>query len=318
MPCPTRQYANVGAGLPLLRHEEYFIEHILSGPVSLASRNRVDFTVRTIQVVNQTVSSQEIDAAERYASVSNIWDGRNRLPGDLPELLDAHKTLVQGGNQISVQGRRLVQQIQAATAQASADGDVGWASPGTDPVPALLDLLAYGCEEAQFISIEQIAPEHPEIRRREIARQRRMAAARGPEANRFRRQVRNAYRSTCIVCGLQLPALWEGGKAGVDAAHILPDSEFDLNHVTNGICLCKVHHWALDEGLIEIRHDTEAGYSIAIPDEAAARAAGPPLRLDLRFLHPFIGPIPEERLPSNRKQRPNPECLRRLHELLYP
>jgi putative restriction endonuclease len=117
---------------------------------------------------------------------------------------------------------------------------------------------------------------------------------------------------------LRLPALWERGRSGVDSAHILPDSEFDLNHVANGLCLCKLHHWAFDEGLIEIRHDPASGYSIAIPDEARTRAAGPPLLLDLMFLLPHIGPITDIRLPWDPAQRPNPECLRRLHELLYP
>lgn len=145
-----------------------------------------------------------------------------------------------------------------------------------------------------------------------------MAATRGPECVRFRRQVRDAYHSTCLVCGLHLPQVWDGGQAGVDSAHILPDSEFDINHVSNGVCLCKLHHWAFDEGLIEIRYDAATGYSIAIPDEARAQADGPPRRIDVGFLLSHLGPIPPARLPTNPAARPNQACLQRLHELLYP
>jgi hypothetical protein len=155
-----------------------------------------------------------------------------------------------------------------------------------------------------------------QIRIREVKRKRRAAAQRGPEAKAFRRRVRKAYRMTCVVCGLHLPALRDGGRPGVDAAHILPDSEFDLNEVRNGLCLCKNHHWAFDEGIIEIRPEPSGGYAVAIPEEAraAAQDAGRPLG----FLEGVVGPIPQARLPENRAAWPQPECLSRLREILHP
>ena len=36
----------------------------------------------------------------------------------------------------------------------------------------------------------------------------------------------------------------------MDAAHILPWAGYDLDVVSNGLCFCKHHHWAFDEGLI--------------------------------------------------------------------
>ena len=36
----------------------------------------------------------------------------------------------------------------------------------------------------------------------------------------------------------------------VDAAHLVPFSETRNDHPTNGLALCKNHHWALDQRLI--------------------------------------------------------------------
>jgi putative restriction endonuclease len=36
----------------------------------------------------------------------------------------------------------------------------------------------------------------------------------------------------------------------VDAAHLIPFAESGNDHPTNGIALCKNHHWAMDRHLI--------------------------------------------------------------------
>lgn len=318
MPSPTRQEQSMGRGLPVLRHEEYILCDIIGGAIALPSAGIAEMAVPTIIVANHTVPRGEaINVAERFASVQRVWECAEQFPEELAAMIRDHAGLVRGGDQISITGRRLVERIQRATAELSREFEVTWATLTSDPLPALLSLIELNIEEPAPTPIEEIPPELFEIRRREIARQRRLAAARGGESGRFRREVRAAYRSTCIVCGLCLPQLWEGGRAGVDSAHILPDSEFDLNHVTNGLCLCKLHHWAFDEGIIEVRFDDATGYSIAIPEEARTRAAGPPVRLNLAFLQPFLGPVPEGRLPADPSAWPDPRCLLRLHELLF-
>jgi hypothetical protein len=316
MPCPTRGYDNVGAGLPVLRTDEYFIEDIVSGAVRLSDTNAAEFVVQTVSIGNQSVPAEDIDAAERFSQVRRIWTDRARLPQEIGTLIDQHERLVSAGDQVSIQGRGLVRRIQTVTAEASRDLDVDWTTPRTDPVPTLLEMLGLGRHDRPAIPIEEIAPEYTEIRRRELARQRRSAAAQGPESARFRRKVQDAYRSTCIVCGLSFPRFWDDGKSGVDVVHLLPDSEFGMNQLSNGICLCKLHRWAFDEGLVEIVHDPAAGYALAIPQEAETRARSQ--TLDLSFLRGHVGPVPPARLPHSPQTHPSPECLRRLSELLHP
>jgi hypothetical protein len=110
-----------------------------------------------------------------------------------------------------------------------------------------------------------------------------------------------------------LPSLGKESNPGVDAAHILPWSEYELDHVSNGVCLCKLHHWAFDEALLIIRE--EAGsYYVDVPDTATARIAESEETIDLSFLTPFVGRIPDERLPREHGKRPKPQFLVRLRE----
>jgi hypothetical protein len=316
MPCPTRAYANVGPGLPVLRTEEYFLEDMISSAIHLANTKAAQFVVQTLRIANQSVTGEDIDAAERFARVRRVWNERSGLPQEIAALLEQHQPLVTSGDQVAIDGRGLVRRIQSATAEASRDLDVDWATARTDPLPTLLEMLGLGRHDRPPIPIEEIAPEYIDIRRRDLTRQRRSAACQGRESARFRRRVCEAYRSACLVCGVCLPRWWDDGKAGVDAVHLLPESEFGLYHLSNGICLCKLHRWAFDEGLVAITHDGNGGYAIAIPEEAEDRAESQ--GLELSFLTALAGPIPPGRLPESTQSHPNPECLDRLRELLHP
>lgn len=60
---------------------------------------------------------------------------------------------------------------------------------------------------------------------------------------KFRKIVNHAYDSKCAMCGIQLEL--------VEAAHIIPHShKAGTDDISNGISLCKLHHYAYDRGLI--------------------------------------------------------------------
>jgi putative restriction endonuclease len=65
----------------------------------------------------------------------------------------------------------------------------------------------------------------------------------------FRRRVVELYDYQCVACGLRI-RLPEHDLSFVDAAHIVPFSVSQNDHPTNGLALCKNHHWALDQRLI--------------------------------------------------------------------
>jgi len=65
----------------------------------------------------------------------------------------------------------------------------------------------------------------------------------------FRRRIVELYDYQCVACGLRI---WipDHGLSFVDAAHLIPFSQTRSDHPTNGLALCKNHHWALDQRLI--------------------------------------------------------------------
>jgi len=65
----------------------------------------------------------------------------------------------------------------------------------------------------------------------------------------FRRVVVGSYAHRCTACGLQV-RLGNPPVSLVDAAHLLPFALSRNDHPTNGLALCKNHHWAMDRSLI--------------------------------------------------------------------
>jgi putative restriction endonuclease len=66
----------------------------------------------------------------------------------------------------------------------------------------------------------------------------------------FRRKVLQIYDYQCTACGLRIniPDVLDG--TFVDAAHLIPFRDSRNDHPTNGLALCKNHHWAMDRFLI--------------------------------------------------------------------
>lgn len=75
-----------------------------------------------------------------------------------------------------------------------------------------------------------------------------------PEKNKrskiFVEHVMDAYERKCAICHQSIRL----GDAliGIDACHVRPIQHNGDDNITNGIALCKIHHWALDRGAISI------------------------------------------------------------------
>lgn len=314
LPLPTRKEQNWGGGLPILRTEQYSIEDIFLGPVTTVGEGGAIADATAIRIQNQ-YSSDDISVTDRMTDVERVWENKDQFEPELTALIEKHEQLVRGGGAIAVPGKTLIREIQEMTAELSSDyPNIPGSSSNGDPLPTLLHMIGMR-SQPQEVPIEEIPPEEQEIRRREVKKL-RMQVSRGREAAIFRRKVKEAYNWTCVVCGLRLPQVAPGGSPGVDAAHILPYSDFDLETVSNGLCLCKTHHWAFDEGLFEIRGDGGGGYELVIPDEAKALAAG--RGVDLAFLLQYQGTVSAARLPPRAADRPKPEYLAQLREIIYP
>jgi putative restriction endonuclease len=87
------------------------------------------------------------------------------------------------------------------------------------------------------------------------------------------------YDHQCAACGLRIniPGVQDG--TFVDAAHLIPFAETGNDHPTNGMALCKNHHWAMDRFLIAPGID---GRWRTSPRLIAHRSAGEKALADLR------------------------------------
>ncbi|MGL5016782.1 MAG: HNH endonuclease [Luteolibacter sp.] len=66
----------------------------------------------------------------------------------------------------------------------------------------------------------------------------------------FRRKILSIYDHQCAACGLRIKLHAGNDVSFIDAADLIPFSESQNDHPTNGLALCKNHHWAMDRNLI--------------------------------------------------------------------
>jgi putative restriction endonuclease len=66
----------------------------------------------------------------------------------------------------------------------------------------------------------------------------------------FRRKILSIYDHQCAACGLRIKLPAGNDVSFIDAAHLIPFSASQNDHPTNGLALCKNHHWAMDRNLI--------------------------------------------------------------------
>lgn len=92
---------------------------------------------------------------------------------------------------------------------------------------------------------------------------------------RFRLQIVPLYGYSCLLCGVKV--LLPSGIALVEAAHIHQFSQSRNDDVSNGMALCRNHHWAFDQGLWTLSTNYEVivalnDFTEAAPNEISLRA----------------------------------------------
>jgi len=312
LPEAIRANEKLGTGAPVIQRGRYAIQHIHIGRAIVRSNSAV-LHACGLEVLNGSQSGEEINIAQRLRNLLLVWKQKINLPGRVFELVQEAESLIKAGGPIPQQAETLVAEIQTEMAQQETDLGIPY-SGLTDVLPALVKALDVEIHEP-ITRLEEIEPEAFEVRKRVIKEWKRWAASRGAASAKFRNDMRRAYNSTCLVCGERYPSTPFNRIPGVDAAHILPWAEYDLDQVFNGICLCKTHHWAFDEGIIQIRFES-GRYIVEIPDDAKNKIEPQRTGFTLDKIERYAGPVPEGRLPRNPLLRPKRELLERLRQSL--
>ena len=308
MPKPVREDVHWGRGSPVMRANQYSVEHIYLER-AIVGEHEVRLEAGDLVLRNASYAAEELKLAERVQAVRNLWKSAEKFPDHVKVLIDRHEALAALGDTIPIESEQIVAELQEILTVSREEFGIDYRSEAEDIIPDLQKSLKWAEEPPkQPAAVDDIPPEEIEIRRREIKNWKRWASYRGAKSARFRQHVRTAYNSTCIVCGLHLPPTQFNSVAGVDAAHILPWADYDLDEVSNGLCLCKLHHWAFDEGLVLIQWDG-AQYVVEVPGDVVAELKKENRLFSIDELSKHAGPIPEERLPMKKSERPRPQLL---------
>lgn len=311
LPKPRRERDGTH-GTNLLRWEQFVVQTV-----------RIDVVLRpgsvllcplTVRLENADDVRLDISFAERMVRVVRVWTAAATPTGTLAEVVRAHATAFTSPTST---------QAQFVTSFASLHSALG--KPEGDMLPLLEAHYRLGAATAPSVggisaelSDEDFAEEvhiDPADARIERVRQWRLATVRGGSASTFRRNVREAYNSRCMFSGQRLPRTEATSTPGVDAAHILPWSRFDLDATKNGLCLNKQCHWAFDEGLFRLSFDdTVNAYVVSIPDPV--RLAAQSANFDIGSFDAIVGPIPANRLPANQAHWPSRQYLNELNRFL--
>lgn len=310
LPEPIRADEALGAGEPVIQRGRYAFDHIAVDEATLLEDGTAVLRVGTATLRNGSVSASELRIGERLSHLSTLWSAEGEFPPDLRELLRIHRRRVLSGELISKRTEDLVRDIQLLTSERSGDLGIIY-SQQTDVLQALERSLTIETSEP-IIQPDEVDPDEMEIRLRTVKEWKRWANARGPKTAKFRSEVRGAYRATCLVCGERFPPT-HFSSPGVDAAHILPWSQYDLDEITNGLCLCKLHHWAFDEALIRLRHSVDR-YFIELPEGIKRQLAASDPDFSVDALARYTGPVDLARLPERPDQWPRPDFIERLNE----
>jgi putative restriction endonuclease len=109
----------------------------------------------------------------------------------------------------------------------------------------------------------------------------------------FRRIVIKAYDHRCALCGVRI--ITPEQHTVVDAAHIVPWSRSKNDDIRNGMALCKLCHWAFDEGMMGVSDS----YEVITSRQIAADPNVPGFLLTLTG-RGIIGPQERELWPARQ------------------
>lgn len=308
LPDTTRDRSRLTNGLPVVIEKRYALDR------AEIVRMDLDHDTQTASVSlgatlweSGPIHSISFEFNERYSRVRTIQDRASEFPTEVADALARHRQLTRESAHLTTEALKAVRDLTRSL-ELTIDEYV----PRTDPLPVLEAALGIG-EPIESLSPEDVARDEPEIRRRESI-QMRMQRIRGSSGSTFRKAVISAYGGRCAFCGLKLPSVRGEVASGVDACHILAWSDFDLDVVSNGICLCKLHHWAFDQQILVLEHN-ETGFHVRLSRRATDAYGDDPQTIE-RLLD-AVGQIPDERLPAVSK-RPNPDYIARLYSDVDP
>jgi HNH endonuclease len=308
LPQPKRALRDTVASWDFLYDGKYAVTDI-DVDIAELDKSRVVLRPTKLCLGNVQGFSRSVDFSLRMSQIQSLWDAAQAQEGSLAALVREHEQAVLAGDQRGIIDAAAVIRRELGNAGDSLNELV--AHLGTVLQDAA---ISPSSERASSDGVDdEVEPE--DAARRAIAKWRR-SVVRSAQGRAFSQRVRAEYQDRCALSGDVLPKLPSTVSAGVDGAHILPWARYELNTISNGICLNKLCHWAFDAGVIRIDFDPSLSeYLVSIPDRV--HDEGLPLGMSLDYFASLEGPIPASRLPQDVAKRPSPKYLERLNAEVF-
>lgn len=311
LPKPRRERHETH-GENLIRWEQFVVQTIRIDVIPRG--NNVVLRPVIVRLENADDVRLDISFAERMARVVRVWTAAATVTDRIGEAVRAHASIFTASNSTQTQLASAVFILHAALNKPETDFLPlleAHFKLATTTAPSVGDISAEAGDE----DFEEEVHVDPADARVERVRQWRLSAVRGRSASNFRRKVRDAYNMRCLFSGQRLPKTEATFTAGVDAAHILPWSRFDLDATNNGLCLNKQCHWAFDAGVLRLSFDEKENvYAVSIPEHF--RNAAKKVSFDIEPFQALVGAIPRKNLPPNEALWPSPKYITELNRFL--
>lgn len=306
LPKPKREIGATPGGKLQIYKDNF---SVMSIPFDVVELSNTEIVVSPTQMVlsNSTFDSVRLDVIERLRIVMTCWDAASKQSSALASAVVQHRDALNSHNVKAVIGA--AESIRLANIEP--DDPLRHITKDLN-LPNLDELMWLGVHSTETEEAMALGEENLE-ELKEAARNRikvwQQVTLRGAAGAKFSTEVRQAYNHTCLFTGMRLPKTPATGSSGVDAAHILPWAEYNLNAISNGLCLSKLCHWAFDAGILQLSYDAPTSrYGIAL--SAAAVAAESAGLLKLNGLKDIQGVVSTSLLPKDSSNWPNPSFLK--------
>lgn len=303
LPEARRDMRNVAASFPIVRSKDYVVAKVGFGPeTTFASPPDAVSAVPNYVEIANLAGSDFINVESRWRRLDHVLENSSAYSSDLQDQLEGFARFRDSGEPASPASVAIVNGVIRTLASVDLDY-----VEGDDPLPALERRLGITTDDEPTLPPpNELGEDEADVKLRS-AQMYRLARVRDYSARRFSIDVREAYGHRCAFCGVRLSNI-DGVISGIDAAHILAWGTYEIDVISNGIALCKNHHWAFDAALM---------VPVVADGVHKVRFTSLAERLDLDSIA-MLGHdgmvIPDERLPGDLKLRPSPTYLARLYD----
>ena len=312
LPKPKREIGATPGGKLQIYKDNF---SVISIPFDVVELSTTEIVISPTQMIlsNSSSHSVRLDVIERLRIVMACWEAASKQSSALAGAIAQHKNAFNSNDVKAVISA--AESIRLATIEP--DDPLRHITKDLN-LPNLDELMWLGVHATETEEAMALGEENLE-ELKDAARNRikvwRQVALRGAAGTKFSAEVRQAYNHTCLFTGMRLPKTPSTGSSGVDAAHILPWAEYDLNAINNGICLSKLCHWAFDAGILQLNFDSSSlKYAIQLSSAALNAESAGLLKLD--GLKNLQGVVSTSLLPKDSSNWPNPSFLKVYSEAL--